>query len=110
MESPERPMTPRKRYRCRYCGQELPAWLPAFREPDGALLLNHLAQQHPDQVGAYLRRMTSDDLHDQVIVEAYELVEGGRGVTAGGGPRTWGLTGKGGRSHVCERSGRCHIG
>jgi hypothetical protein len=45
---------PRKCYRCRLCGHVLHAWLPAARQPDGALLLGHLAQQHPDQVGAYL--------------------------------------------------------
>jgi hypothetical protein len=39
-----------RRYRCKYCS----AWLPAARAPDGALLLGHLAQQHPDEVGAYL--------------------------------------------------------
>jgi hypothetical protein len=51
-------MTPRKRYRCRSCGAELPAWLPVFRAPNGAMLLDHLAQQHPDQVGYYLKVCT----------------------------------------------------
>jgi hypothetical protein len=70
------PLTPGKRYRCRYCGVELPAWLPVFKAPDGAMLLHHLSQDHPDQVGAYLDRMPTDDDHDRVVVEAYELVEG----------------------------------
>jgi hypothetical protein len=68
-------MTPRKRYRCRACGAELPAWLPVFNAPNGAMLLHHLSARHRDQVKAYLDRMISDDLHDQVIVEAYEVVE-----------------------------------
>jgi len=75
MARPERPLTPTKRYRCKYCGAELPAWLPVFHEPNGALLLHHLSQDHPDQVGAYLDRMPTDDDHDRVVVEAYELVE-----------------------------------
>jgi hypothetical protein len=66
----------RKRYRCRYCSAELPAWLPAFNEPNGAMLLDHLAQQHPGEVGAYLKRMPTDNDHDRVVVEAYEVVEG----------------------------------
>ena len=69
------PRPPQRTYRCRDCGVELRAWLPHFQGPDGAMLLLHLSAMHPDQVGAYLRRMTSDDLHDQVIVEAYEVVE-----------------------------------
>jgi hypothetical protein len=36
-------MFPYKRYRCRYCHVELPAWLPAFQAPNGALLLDHLS-------------------------------------------------------------------
>jgi hypothetical protein len=65
-----------QRYRCRYCGVLLPAWLPAARRLDGALLLGHLAQDHPDQVGAYLDQMPTDDEHDRVVVQAYEVVEG----------------------------------
>jgi hypothetical protein len=68
-------MATTRRYRCRYCGHELPAWLPAFREPDGAMLLAHLAQDHPGEVGQYLDRMPTDDDHDRVV-EAYEVVEG----------------------------------
>jgi hypothetical protein len=68
-------MTVGKRYRCRYCAVILPAWLPAARAPNGAMLLDHLAQQHPGEVGAYLRRMPSDDLHTVVISEAYMVEE-----------------------------------
>jgi hypothetical protein len=68
-------MTRKRAYRCRYCGHELPAWLPHFQAPDGAMLLHHLSQAHPDQVKAYLDRMPSDDDHDRVVVEAYEVVE-----------------------------------
>jgi len=57
-------MTPRKRYRCRSCGAELPAWLPVFNESNGAMLLDHLSARHPDQVKAYLDRMPTDDDHD----------------------------------------------
>jgi hypothetical protein len=54
----------------------LSAWLPVFQTPDGAMLLHHLSTIHPDQVGAYLDRMPTDDDHDRVVVEAYEVVEG----------------------------------
>jgi hypothetical protein len=65
----------RRRYRCCYCGAELPAWLPAARAPSGALLLHHLSVMHPDQVAAYLDQMPTDEDHTRVIVEAYEVVE-----------------------------------
>jgi hypothetical protein len=32
-------------------GRVLPGWLPAAKRPNGAMLLAHLGQQHPDQVG-----------------------------------------------------------
>ena len=64
-----------RRYRCRYCGALLPAWLPAVREPDGAILLHHLSAVHSDQVTAYLDRMPTDEDHNRVV-EAYEVVEG----------------------------------
>jgi hypothetical protein len=67
-------MTPR-RYRCLSCGAVLPAWLPVAKRPDGALLLHHLAQQHPDQVGAYLDQIHTDADHDRVVVQAYTVVE-----------------------------------
>jgi hypothetical protein len=37
--------------------------MPAARAPDGALLLGHLSQPHPGEVGAYLDRMqTTEDI------------------------------------------------
>jgi hypothetical protein len=33
-------MPQRKRYRCRYCGHDLPAARPVTQEPNGAMLLN----------------------------------------------------------------------
>jgi hypothetical protein len=64
-----------KRYRCRLCGHVLPAWLPAAQAPDGALLLGHLSQQHPDQVGASLARMHTTEDITPVALEAYEVIE-----------------------------------
>jgi hypothetical protein len=43
-----------KRYRCRVCGLELPAWLPVAKRPEGSMLLYHLGQRHLDQAGPYL--------------------------------------------------------
>jgi hypothetical protein len=64
-------MTPTRRYG----GAELPAWLPHFQAPGGAMLLYHFSQAHPDEVGTYLDRMPTDDDHDRVVVQAYEVVE-----------------------------------
>ena len=66
--APERPS--RRRYRCRFCGHLVPAWLPVAQVPDGALLLNHLSQQRPDQVGPYLDRMHRTEDIGTVMAEA----------------------------------------
>ena len=63
-----------KQYRCRHCGAILPAWLPVARRPDGAMLLYHLSQQHPDRVRPYLERMRTEDIA-MVAAKAYEVVE-----------------------------------
>jgi hypothetical protein len=68
-------MPPRKTFKCRYCGAVLPAWIPVFNEPDGAMLLHHLGQDHPDQVKAYLDQMHTDEDIDRVVLQAYEVVE-----------------------------------
>jgi hypothetical protein len=68
------PPTRQKRYRCRYCGRELPAWLLVAQRPNGALLLHHLGDMHPDQVRPYLKRMETEDIA-MVAAEAYEVVE-----------------------------------
>jgi hypothetical protein len=68
-------MITRKRYRCRLCGAVLPAWIPVFEEPNGSMLLNHLSQQHPDRVGAYLARMHRDEDIPPVALEAFAEVE-----------------------------------
>ena len=66
-------MPPRKRYRCRYCGAILPAWLPVAKRPEGSMLLYHLSQQHPDEVGPYLDRMAADEDIGTVAAEACEV-------------------------------------
>ena len=65
---------PKKRYCCRFCGALLPAWLPVAKRPEGSMLLYHLSQDHPDQVGLYLRRMETEGI-STVVVEAFEVVE-----------------------------------
>jgi hypothetical protein len=74
---------PQKRYRCRSCGRELPAWLPAAKEPDGPMLLHHLGTMHPSEVGPYLERMPTEDIAT-VVAEAYEVVEEQQRVRARG--------------------------
>jgi hypothetical protein len=63
-------MTPR----CRCCGFVLPAWLPMAKRPNGAMLLYHLGDRHPSEVGPYLKRMETEDI-GTVATEAYEVVE-----------------------------------
>jgi hypothetical protein len=67
-------MPPHKRYRCQFCGVMLPAWLPVPKWPDGAMLLYHLSQQHPNKVGPYLERMRTGDIAT-VGAEAFEGIE-----------------------------------
>jgi hypothetical protein len=71
--APER--LPRRRYRCRACGVSFAA-RPVTQASDGALLLNHLAARHRDQVGPYLRHMEVGEDIASVAAEAYELIEG----------------------------------
>jgi hypothetical protein len=42
---------------------------------DSAMLLYHLRQQHPDQVGPYLERMQTECI-STMAAEAFDLVEG----------------------------------
>jgi hypothetical protein len=68
-------MPTRKRYRCRYCGAMLPAWLPVPKRPESSMRLYHLGQHHPEEVvGPYLRRMETECI-DRVLGELFELVE-----------------------------------
>jgi hypothetical protein len=67
-------MTSRRRYRCRYGGVTLNAWLPWAKALNDALLLGHLGQHHPDQVGPYLVQMRTEDIAT-VAAEVYEVVE-----------------------------------
>ena len=66
-------MTPDRQYRCRFCGEDLPAWLPVARRPESAMLLNHLGVRHPAEAGPYLRQMETEAI-DAVLTEVYEVV------------------------------------
>jgi hypothetical protein len=65
-----------KHYRCRYCGAIPPARLPVAKQPEGLMLLYHLSQQHPDEVGPYLERMRTGCIAT-VTAEAFEVIEEG---------------------------------
>ena len=67
-------MTTRKRFKCRFCSVLLPAWLPVAKRPEGSMLLYHLGQHHPDQVGPYLEPMCTEDIAT-VAAAAYAMVE-----------------------------------
>jgi hypothetical protein len=67
-------MPPRKRYRCRFCGAVLPAWLPVAKRPEGAMLLYHLGQHHLAEAAPYLQCMETESI-DRVLAELFEGVE-----------------------------------
>jgi hypothetical protein len=67
-------MPPRKRYRCRFCGVVLPAWLPVAKRPESSMLLYHLGQRHLEAIGPYLRRMETECI-DAVLSELFDVVE-----------------------------------
>jgi hypothetical protein len=70
-------MPPRKRYRCRYCGYDFPAALPVTHEPNGALLLNHLAAMHRGELRPYLARMAAgEDIARVAQVLSLECITG----------------------------------
>jgi hypothetical protein len=54
----------------------LPAWLSVAKRPEGSMLLYHLSQQHPDEVGPYLERMRTECIAT-VTAEAFEVIEEG---------------------------------
>ncbi len=53
---------------------ELPARLPVAKRPDGAMLLYHLSQQHPDEIGPYLDCIRTEAI-GTAAAEAYAVVE-----------------------------------
>jgi hypothetical protein len=61
-------------YRCRFCGRLLPAWLAVAKRPNGAMLLYHLGDLHPTEIGHYLARMRTEEIAT-VAAEAFEGVE-----------------------------------
>jgi hypothetical protein len=67
-------MTSRRRYRCRFCGAMLPAWLLVAKRPEASMLLYHLGQHHPGQVRPYLQRMETECI-TTIVVEAFEVVD-----------------------------------
>ncbi len=69
-------MTTDRRYRCRCCGVVLSAWFSVPGEPDGAMLLNHVSQAHPAEVGHFLDQMHTTEDIAPVAAQAFELVEG----------------------------------
>ena len=68
------PPRPQHRDRCRSCGRGLPAWLPAAQRPNGAMLLHHLADMHPDRGQAVPDAHGTEDIAT-VAAEASAVVE-----------------------------------
>lgn len=59
--------------RCRSCQCLLPGWLRIPNVPNSTMLLHHLSQQHPKEVGPYLRRMATECI-DTVVMEAFKRI------------------------------------
>jgi hypothetical protein len=70
-----RPSTPATRFKCRACGLVLPAWIQVLKELDGAMLLQHLGQHHPTEVGRYLDQMRGSEDIAEVAIQAFEVIE-----------------------------------
>jgi len=68
-------MAIKRRYRCRFCGYNFPAWLPVAKRPNGAMLLNHLSAMHREELRPLLARMAAGGDIDAVVVKAYKVVE-----------------------------------
>jgi hypothetical protein len=62
-------------YRCTLCGCKLPAWLPVAKRPDGAMLLHHLAQDHPDQIPTYVERTNAGKTIADAAAAIYEVID-----------------------------------
>jgi hypothetical protein len=45
------------------------------QEPNGAMLLHHLTQQHPAEARAYLNRMHRTKDISPIAAEAFEVIE-----------------------------------
>lgn len=69
-------MPTHERYRCRSCGFDLPAALPVTHAPNGAMLLQHLAAMHREELRPYLARMEAGADIADAAAEAYEVVAG----------------------------------
>jgi hypothetical protein len=67
--------TTRRLYRCKLCGCELPAWLPVAKRPDRAMLLHHLAQDHPDQIPAYVERTNAGQAIADAAAVIYDVID-----------------------------------
>jgi hypothetical protein len=59
------------RFRYRFCGVRFRAWLAVPGEPDGALLLHHVAQSHPAELHPFLEKMQTTDDITPAIVQAF---------------------------------------
>jgi hypothetical protein len=67
-------MTTATHDRCRFCGRELPAWLPVAQRPWEPMLLHHLSLMHLTEVGPYLARMRTEDIAT-VAAEAFDVIK-----------------------------------
>ncbi len=77
---------------CRFCGVVLLAWFPVPGVPDGAMLLNHVAQAYSAEVGRFLDQMHTTDDITPVIVQAFEPVEAWTAAPADGNNPCWEVT------------------
>ena len=98
----------RKRYRCRFCGASLPAWLPVAKRPEGSMLLYHLGQQHPNQVGHVSRGCAPRASRSRRPRFEGVTLEDDDGEPRGNGVQKAGGAGLNGRSPLCPRAPVTH--
>jgi hypothetical protein len=54
-------MITHRRYCCRFCGQDVPAWLYVPQAPNRWILRMHLMRQHPTEAQPYLNQIRTPE-------------------------------------------------
>ena len=72
-----------RRFKCKFCGAILRAWLPVGQEINGAMLLSHLSQSHRAESPTDVNRMQRTEDIGTIAAEALEVIEARRDACSG---------------------------